>query len=271
LSKLREHLQNNPNKLIAQSYDGASVMSGRINGVQAIIRRQYPYAYFLHCYAHQLNLVVERAASENYDVRVFFANLSGIPHFFSHSAKRSQVLDAEVQARLPRGVPSRWNYNSRTVNIVFEKREDLINCMKSIKQLKNIDSIALREADGIIRTLEDPSFMYWLTVFHQIMPHVEILFKQLQRVNTDAIQVDGHLKHFREQIQKVRDEVDQEDVDAGESSCKRRREENRNVAAKEVCDTILVQTLDRFQFLNHLVAAKLLDCDMFPSYQNTFP
>jgi hypothetical protein len=165
----------------------------------------------------------------------FFANLSGIPQFFSHSAKRSQVLEAEVQARLPRGVPSRWNYNSRTVNIVFEKRLDLINCLRSIRQLKHIDSIALREADGFIRTLEDPSFMYWLSVFHEIMPHVEILFKQLQRGDTDAVQVDGHLQRFREHIQKVRDELDERDATLDESLCKRRREENRNAAAKEVC------------------------------------
>ncbi|CAH1976834.1 unnamed protein product [Acanthoscelides obtectus] len=37
-----------PEKLIAQSYDGASVMSGRHGGVQALIQRDYIYAYFIH-------------------------------------------------------------------------------------------------------------------------------------------------------------------------------------------------------------------------------
>lgn len=44
LSKLCEHLLKNPKKLIAQSYDGALVISGRVNGVQATIRCQHPYA-----------------------------------------------------------------------------------------------------------------------------------------------------------------------------------------------------------------------------------
>ncbi|CAB4034786.1 Hypothetical predicted protein, partial [Paramuricea clavata] len=34
------------NKLIMQTYDGASVMSGHIGGVQTLMRQQYPFAYF---------------------------------------------------------------------------------------------------------------------------------------------------------------------------------------------------------------------------------
>ncbi|XP_029346325.1 zinc finger MYM-type protein 1-like [Acyrthosiphon pisum] len=44
--------------IIAQSYDGASVMSGHLNGVQSKVQKQYPAAIFTHCMARQLNLVV---------------------------------------------------------------------------------------------------------------------------------------------------------------------------------------------------------------------
>ena len=33
-------------KLIMQTYDGASVMSGHISGVQTLVREDYPFAYF---------------------------------------------------------------------------------------------------------------------------------------------------------------------------------------------------------------------------------
>lgn len=46
------------NKIVGQTYDGASVMAGGKNGVQTIIRQTYPSALFIHCYAHQLNLVL---------------------------------------------------------------------------------------------------------------------------------------------------------------------------------------------------------------------
>lgn len=44
--------------ILAQSYDGASVMSGRFNGVQAKVKVKYPYAIYTHCMAHRVNLVV---------------------------------------------------------------------------------------------------------------------------------------------------------------------------------------------------------------------
>uniref|UniRef100_A0A1X7VT56 DUF4371 domain-containing protein n=1 Tax=Amphimedon queenslandica TaxID=400682 RepID=A0A1X7VT56_AMPQE len=45
-------------KIVSQGYDGASVMSGKCAGVQAIIRNFAPNAVYIHCYAHVLNLVL---------------------------------------------------------------------------------------------------------------------------------------------------------------------------------------------------------------------
>ena len=58
-------------KLIMQTYDGAFVMSGHINGVQAIVRQEY---HFVHCAAHRLNLVLCQSASSIFSVKRFFIN-----------------------------------------------------------------------------------------------------------------------------------------------------------------------------------------------------
>jgi len=44
--------------IVAQSYDGASVMSGCLGCVQAKIKEKHPYGIYIHCMAHRLNLVV---------------------------------------------------------------------------------------------------------------------------------------------------------------------------------------------------------------------
>ena len=45
--------------LVAQCYDGANVMSERLNGLQAIMRKDVcPKGIYVHCWAHRLNLVV---------------------------------------------------------------------------------------------------------------------------------------------------------------------------------------------------------------------
>ena len=52
---LRRYGDTLKDKLIMQTYDGASVMSENISRVQCLLCEDYPY--FFHCAAHQLNLV----------------------------------------------------------------------------------------------------------------------------------------------------------------------------------------------------------------------
>ncbi|KAM8976908.1 vomeronasal type-2 receptor 26-like [Pelodytes ibericus] len=63
---------------IAQTYDGAAVMSGVSGGVQAIFQKYHPEVIYGHCYAHELNLNLNQLFSfhrpllhEYINVRVF--------------------------------------------------------------------------------------------------------------------------------------------------------------------------------------------------------
>ena len=47
-----------PQWIIAQCYDGASVMSGHLSGVQSHVKEVASYVHYVHCYAHTLNLVL---------------------------------------------------------------------------------------------------------------------------------------------------------------------------------------------------------------------
>lgn len=69
-------------KLICQAYDGASVMRGATAGVRRKIKDVYPNAHYIHCYAHQLNLIMQQATSHISKVRFFFSDLGGFASFF---------------------------------------------------------------------------------------------------------------------------------------------------------------------------------------------
>ncbi|XP_065070326.1 uncharacterized protein LOC135695262 [Rhopilema esculentum] len=107
------------NKLIMQTYDGASVMSGHISGVQTLVRDDYPYAYFFHCAAHRLNLVLCQSASSISSVKVFFANVGAFSSFASVSSKRKSLLRAHG-LDIPVPSETRWCYRSRTINVISE-------------------------------------------------------------------------------------------------------------------------------------------------------
>ena len=55
-----------------QGYDGASNMRGEWNGLKALILNDCPYAYYVHCMAHQLQLALVAASREVHDVHNFF-------------------------------------------------------------------------------------------------------------------------------------------------------------------------------------------------------
>ncbi|KAK1395010.1 Repressor of the inhibitor of the protein kinase-like protein [Heracleum sosnowskyi] len=47
-----------------QGYDGASNMRGAFNGLHALFLRDCPYAYYVHCFAHRLQLALVGAAEK---------------------------------------------------------------------------------------------------------------------------------------------------------------------------------------------------------------
>ncbi|XP_076951777.1 uncharacterized protein LOC143625281 [Bidens hawaiensis] len=49
-----------------QGYDGASNMRGKFNGLKALILRDNPSAHYIHCFAHQLQLVIVAVAKKTY-------------------------------------------------------------------------------------------------------------------------------------------------------------------------------------------------------------
>ncbi|XP_062243198.1 zinc finger MYM-type protein 1-like [Platichthys flesus] len=193
-------------KLIAQAYDGANVMRGEKAGVQQKVREHYKNAHYLHCYAHQLNLIMQQATSQVPAVRVFFSDLNGISSFFSRSPKRTTILDQVVARRLPRASATRWNFNSRVVNTVYENLNDLIECFEAISTDGSFDCTTVREASGYLRMLQDDDFKFFLHLFHQIMPHVDIMYQQLQKKDIDAVFIKRALQSFTSSVQAIRDQ-----------------------------------------------------------------
>ncbi|XP_042405017.1 zinc finger MYM-type protein 1-like [Zingiber officinale] len=77
-----------------QGYDGASNMRGEWNGLQALILGECPYAYYVHCFAHRLQLALVAASKEVIPVHHFFTKLNSIINVVSASSKRNDQLKA---------------------------------------------------------------------------------------------------------------------------------------------------------------------------------
>lgn len=88
---------------IAQCYDGASVMSGVHNGVQAKFRALTGTAcMYVHCYAHKVNLVLVDTCTNISEVSEFFRLLEAVIHFSQllPSVTRSLLLCNQIEVLL---------------------------------------------------------------------------------------------------------------------------------------------------------------------------
>lgn len=145
-------------------------MSRKNNGVQKLIRDDYPFAFYTHCYAHQFNLVLERASNHNREVRIFWSNISGFSSFFSHSSQRVSVLDRVLGRRLPSGSATRWNFHSPAILTIHENKEKLLECFKKVERTSTQPK-TINEASGLRLQMKKRSFNFWLEFFSKIMPH----------------------------------------------------------------------------------------------------
>lgn len=272
-------INKTPEKLIAQSYDGASAMSGRLGGVQTKIKEHYPEAHFIHCYAHQLNLIVQKAASQDKNVKIFFANLQAFSTFFSRSPKRIAVLDEFVQIRLPRSAPTTWYFNTHCVVTVFLYQTDILACLEKIIDTEE-DADSLNQAIGLKNFLQDQDFLYWLHFFHLIMPNCDILFNQLQNRGIDAIFLKNYICSFKKSIEDVRNKIASEapsetpvssTTGPGDAKRCRRNEDSKRRVSLQVCDIIISEISHRFSFSDHLIIAQLFYGDQFKEYTTKFP
>ncbi|XP_076958664.1 uncharacterized protein LOC143634476 [Bidens hawaiensis] len=79
-------------KICGQGYDGANNMRGEWNGLQALVIKDCPYAYYVHCFAHRLQLALVAASREIIPINQFFNNLMSIINVVCSSSKHHDEL-----------------------------------------------------------------------------------------------------------------------------------------------------------------------------------
>jgi hypothetical protein len=111
LFKILDNNKLSISRLRGQGYDGASNMRGEFNGLQRKILDENPYAFYVHCFAHRLQLVVVAVATSSCSyIHDFFEYASLIVTTTSSSCKKMEVLleesHKELLDRLERGETS---------------------------------------------------------------------------------------------------------------------------------------------------------------------
>ena len=193
-----------------QGYDGAANMAGKCSGVRTRIQTEIPEVYYVHCYAHCLNLAVVKSCQLPI-VRNTIDTVKDVSYAFYYSSKRTgrfktmlqqadeEQLDALDGRRKIKGLcETRWSSREDALNI-FKSAHALIN-----DTLDNLGNGGDRNAKQLKLALQDFGFMVALVVTECVHQYSLALSNLLQRPSVDLVEAASQAETVVSSLRKIR-------------------------------------------------------------------
>ncbi|XP_076951539.1 uncharacterized protein LOC143624932 [Bidens hawaiensis] len=103
-----------------QGYDGANNMSGEFSGLKALILKENPSAYYVHCFAHQLQLRIDLIRESQRE------RLGLNPEVETGSGKNQELS-------LARAGDTRWSSHEKTIHRLLSLFPSVIDMLEYIE------------------------------------------------------------------------------------------------------------------------------------------
>ncbi|KAK9057158.1 hypothetical protein SSX86_024525 [Deinandra increscens subsp. villosa] len=202
------HYQFDVSKIRGQGYDGASNMRGEWNGLQALVLKDCPYAYYIHCFAHRLQLALVCASKEVMPVHKFFADLVHIINTVCASSKRHDELQeakrdevkkllelGEIKSgkgknqvgTLKRAGDTRWGSHFHSISSLLDMYDASVIVLKRIQDDSSSRYNQRGDAYAAYGNLKSFEFVFILHLMKEIMGKTDALSQALQKKSQDIL------------------------------------------------------------------------------------
>ena len=168
-----------------QSYDNASNMSGRYNGLQARIKEKNPLADYVPCFAHSLNLVGQPAV-EKVSWAAKFVNLVDYVYtFVSASTHRwSVLLDALDGLPVVKQLSdTRWSAHADATKALNRGYDQVSTALRHFVDNHEETPTARQEATGVLAKLNTLETCILLELWATVMERFNSTRQKLQSSN----------------------------------------------------------------------------------------
>ena len=210
-----------------QGYDGASNMRGEWNGLKALILSECPYAYYIHCMAHQLQLALVAASREAHEVHNFFQHAISIINVVSASSKRNDELlakqaeqiaheielgeldtgrGANQMGSLQRPGDTRWSSHYKSIQSLKKMFGATISVLPSIANDCSIKRFSRRDAAGALHIILTFDFVFVLLLMEKIMKITEVLCQTLQKKSIDILNAMDSVSNTKVLLRDLRND-----------------------------------------------------------------
>jgi hypothetical protein len=166
-----------------QSYDNASNMAGKYNGLQAKLKEQNPLIVYVPCAGHSLNLVGNLAAACCEKSTSFFGFVQRIYSFFAVSTHRWTVLTTALGPRLvvKRLIDTRWSARRDAVHALFEGYNEVKEALSKLADDMEQSAETRLEASTHCKTMDKLETAILLAFWHDILNRFNEVSKAMQK------------------------------------------------------------------------------------------
>ena len=150
-----------------QTYDGASNMSGKHRGCQALVKVRQPLALYVHCGAHCINLVSQATCDSVPLIRDCLAIVQELGALFSASSNLrtlfSQISqDAGLHPKTIKPLcPTRWLVRVKAIETLLSQYGQI---MESVDNISKSKTNSATRCSGLLKQLTCGSHMLGLMV-----------------------------------------------------------------------------------------------------------
>uniref|UniRef100_H3BAF9 DUF4371 domain-containing protein n=1 Tax=Latimeria chalumnae TaxID=7897 RepID=H3BAF9_LATCH len=192
-------------KVLSQCYDGASLMSGRHGGVQKLMQekleQEIPY---IHCFNHQLHLVIVHAMSSERGVEEFFNVCDSLYKFI-----RKPTVAVHYKGEKLKGLlEQRWTGHYGTVSVITKSFDSIFELLTEVENTRAHGTDVRIEATGLLKEISAPHFKFIAHMVHKILQLLDAANKMLQAEQTDLLSAVKVIQSASECISKLRSESD---------------------------------------------------------------
>ncbi|KAL3653714.1 hypothetical protein CASFOL_003395 [Castilleja foliolosa] len=212
-------------RLRGQGYDGASNMRGEFNGLKTLVLREnIPSAHYIHCFAHQLQLVVVSVCQVNRWIDDFFAYTGMIVNACGSSCKRSDIFRQAEHDRLVgllesmeissgtglnkatslcRPCDTRWGTHYTTICRLMDMWVSVLIVLQTIFDDGLVNARAT--SHSLIEKMETYDFVFIMILMRKLLGMTNVLSNILQAKDQSIENAIHQMTIVKENLQEVRD------------------------------------------------------------------
>ncbi|XP_026819038.1 52 kDa repressor of the inhibitor of the protein kinase-like [Rhopalosiphum maidis] len=175
-------------KFVGLGFDGCSTMSGKENGVQAIIRKIYPTACYFHCASHKLNLVVNDQNSIP-EIRNTIGTVKEIIKFF-----RESILRRKLIPNIPLFCETRWSEKYKCIRLFDNNFIEIKNVLEKLSISSEANTVTRNRAFQLSSATSNSTFLISLKVIAYYSSVLEPVVTKLQGTSVNLHSVHKFVK-----------------------------------------------------------------------------